>query len=139
MMIKYFLGICLALCMLAAYGDLLDSNYVSPETYTVNEADLDYYRYVAPSPKLNVDMLDDAKIQNNSSQEIKVTEKKVKEPKKKKEKTEKPYEQRLMYKVAKWWVDMRYKREEEHHGGKHEIKVQKRIDYENSLNEAEKI
>ena len=28
-----------------------------------------------------------------------------------------------MYKVAKWWTDQRYKREEPHHGEKHEIKV----------------
>ena len=40
-----------------------------------------------------------------------------------------------MYKIAKWWVDQRYKREESHHGTKHEIKVKQRMEYEKQQQE----
>ena len=45
------------------------------------------------------------------------------------------YKKKLSYKFAKWWVDKRYEREEEHHGSMHEIKVQKRLDYEKAQEE----
>ena len=35
--------------------------------------------------------------------------------------------------MAKWWTDARYKREEPHHGTKHEIKVKARMEYEKQL------
>lgn len=86
-----------------------DTGYVSPENYAVNEADLTDYWSVPKSEPLNI------------TSETKPA--KIKYKKEKPEKYKKPYEERLMYKVAKWWTDQRYKREEPHHGEKHEIKV----------------
>ena len=40
--------------------------------------------------------------------------------------------------MAKWWVDQRYKREEAHHGEKHEIKVKARMEYEKQQAEQKK-
>lgn len=112
-----------------------ESLYVSPESYAVNEADLTDYRYIPPSPKLNIDTLESMRFlkEEEKQEPIKqVSEKKqtVKKERVKKEKAEKPFEKRLSYKVAKWWVDQRYKREEEHHGEKHEIKVKARMEKE---------
>lgn len=45
------------------------------------------------------------------------------------------YKERLSYRFAKWWVDQRYKREEIHHGAKHEIKVKAREKYEKQIEE----
>lgn len=133
-----------------ANADLLTGGYVSPETYAVNEADLQDYRYAPPPPKLNIDTLDDMRfqapnlvekdIQVGSSSIAQEEEKFTKADKKsrKDKKLEKaqreelqPYQKKFSYKVAKWWVDQRYKREEPHHGSLHEIKVNKRIENEN--------
>lgn len=89
-----------------------DEGYVSPETYAVNEADLTDYWSVPKSQPLDITSdVKPAKI------------KPAKYRKEKAEKYKKPYEDRLIYKMAKWWTDQRYKREEPHHGQKHEIKV----------------
>ena len=136
-----------------ANADLLTGSYVSPETYAVNEADLQDYRYAPPPPKLNIDTLDDMRFQtpnvvekdiqigNNESvaeeeENLTKTDKKSKKDKKleKAQREElQPYQKKLSYKVAKWWVDQRYKREEAHHGSLHEIKVNKRIKNEEKL------
>ena len=42
----------------------------------------------------------------------------------------KPYEERMIYKAAKWWTDQTYKFDDPHHGEKHEIKVKAREEYE---------
>lgn len=106
-------------------------NYISPESYAVNEADFLDYRMI-PAPKsLNIDNLDDNRFQApnlvekdfNIADEDKI-EKKVNN-------TDEAYKKRMSYKLAKWWIDQRYKREEAHHGTLHEIKVNKRIEYEN--------
>ena len=47
-----------ALMILLAPYTAAESGYVSPESYAVNEADLNDYMDVAPSPKLNIDDLD---------------------------------------------------------------------------------
>ncbi len=142
---------------------LYGGSYVSPEQYAVNEADMIYdYSNVPPAPKLNVDNLDDMRFNapnliekdinvgiENREEDIQQVEnfskKAQKEAKKADRKLEKAakkttqndpdeaYKRRLPYKFAKWWVDQRYKREEPHHGSLHEIKVQKRIDYEQRL------
>lgn len=120
--------------------------YVSPESYAVNEADLMDYRYIPPSPKLNLEMLEAQDKQPQYKQEVKHDSlqsskqdkvKKEKHVKTKKIKDEDPdaYKKRLSYKFAKWWVDQRYKREEVHHGTKHEIKVHAREEYEKRLQE----
>ena len=101
-------------------------SYVSPETYAVNEADMIDYMNIPPSPKLKIEDLD-KKIKPQTTQKH-AKEKKVKHD-------TKPYESTLKYKAAKWWVDQRYKREEEHHGTKHEIKVKAREEYEKQLEE----
>ena len=44
-----------------------------------------------------------------------------------------PYKRGPVYHMAKWWTDARYKREEPHHGEKHEIKVKQRMEYEKQL------
>ena len=126
------------------YGD----NYISPERYAVNEADMyiDYSK-IPPAPELNVDNLDDMRFNapNLVEKDIQIgadepAEPEVKVKKSKKNKKEKiedseAYKRRLPYKFAKWWVAQRYKREEPHHGSLHEIKVQKRIDYERKIEE----
>jgi len=131
-----------------ANADLLNGDYVSPETYAVNEADLQDYRYVPPAPTLDIDHLDEmrfdapnivekdfqvGKSDAEQEQNLTKTDKKSKKIKKDKEATTEPdaYKKKLSYKIAKWWVDQRYKREEPHHGSLHEIKVNKRIKNEN--------
>lgn len=86
------------------------AEYVSPETYAVNESELVDYINI-PAPK-RLDITNPNK--KNSSKAKRITTEK---------KNKKPLESRLSYKFAKWWVDQRYKREEVHHGTKHEIKV----------------
>ena len=49
----------------------------------------------------------------------------------------KPYEERMIYKMAKWWTDQTYKFDDPHHGEKHEIKVKVREEYEKQ--QAEKL
>lgn len=130
-----------------AYADLLTGSYVSPETYAVNEADLQDYKYAKPAPKLDIDHLDDMRFEapnivekdfqigQEPKEEVanQTADKKLKKDKKSKkvnnEEVE-PYKKKLSYKIAKWWVDQRYKREEPHHGNLHEIKVDKRIQNE---------
>lgn len=120
--------------------------YVSPESYAVNEADMMDYRYIPPSPKLNLEMLEAQDKQPQYKQEVKqdtvqstkpekVKKEKVAKTQKIKEEDPDAYKKRLSYKFAKWWVDQRYKREEVHHGTKHEIKVQAREEYEKRLQE----
>ena len=124
------------------------NNYVSPETYAVNDADLLYYQNIPPSPKLNIDTLESMRFKNSgpklevSDSNKNKTEKAVSQKGKKVKKTKatkyvdpEAYKKKLSYKVAKWWVDQRYKREEEHHGTKHEIKVKARMEYEKKLEE----
>lgn len=135
-----------------ASADLLQSDsYVSPERYAVNEADMqiDYSR-IPPAPKLDLDKLDDMRFQapNLVEKDFSIGEQKqeeltspteqvVKYKKSKKEKVvdDEAYKKKLSYKFAKWWVDKRYEREEVHHGSLHEIKVQKRLDYEKAQEE----
>lgn len=111
-------------------------NYVSPESYAVNEADLVDYRYVPPSPKLNLEVLESLEhptvevvVEKKRTEKIK----KTKKVKVQKEEDTEAYKKRLSYKMAKWWVDQRYKREEVHHGTKHEIKIKAREEYEKQL------
>lgn len=128
-----------------AYADYFDGGYVSPESYAVNEADFVDYRYIPAAPKLDVDTLESVRFKtadeqvNNEKNEVNtVHQKKEKiEKNKKTYKEEDPeaYKKRLSYKFAKWWVDQRYKREEVHHGTKHEIKVKTREEYERKLEE----
>lgn len=120
------------------YSGVKAADYVSPEFYAVNEADLTDYKYVEPSPKLNIDNLENMRFKNEnkinkSDKDIKIDKKS--NSKQDKPKKEKKYEEGIIYKSAKWWVDQRYKREESHHGTKHEIKVKTRKDYEKRLQE----
>ena len=122
---------------------LYGSDYVSPETYAVNEADLIDYRYIAPPPKLDIDNLDNYRYTEVFQQE-EVSEEVVAKTSKKSKKVKKQddpeaYKRKLSYKVAKWWVDERYKREEPHHGVKHEIKIKAREEYERQQLEKEDI
>jgi len=131
-----------------AYADSFQNNmYVSPESYAVNEADMqiDYSR-IPPAPKLDLDTLDDMRFQTPNlvekdfqigKDETEVSTKVKKSKKHKKEIDDEAYKKKLSYKFAKWWVDQRYKREEAHHGSLHEIKVQKRLDYEKAKEEKE--
>lgn len=129
--------------------------YVSPENYAINEADLTDYKLIAPAPKLDIDQLGDDRFQapnliekdfqisemsknsKNTKNTKKVKSKKqkdgasqIEETKTESEKPNKEVRKGFMYKIAKWWVDERYKREEPHHGALHEIKIQKRMEYE---------
>lgn len=138
-MIKKFI-LTLLLLSLPALADIYSDGYVSPESYAVNEADLTDYRFVPSSPKLDVDTLESVRFKeskikieesNKPEKNIIKNKKKEKEVKKQSNKQEgKSYEKRLSYKFAKWWVAQRYKREEPHHGMKHEIKIKAREEYE---------
>ena len=148
-MIRLFIFLITLLFGQSVYADLLNSRYVSPENYAVNEADLIIdYSHIPPAPKFDIDRLNDNQYQqtytieqettqNNYNEEVynetQAVENKSKKPEK--QYNEEAYKKRLSYKFAKWWVDQRYKREEPHHGDLHEIKIQKRIDYEKKLDE----
>ena len=140
---KIFPFIFLLLCP-CAFADIIDEGYVSPESYAVNEADLLDYRYVEPSPKLNVDTLEsmrfkkedtDGNISSDKKSLKKAKKEKTKKTKEEKAEKEKNYKEGIVYKSAKWWVDQRYKREEPHHGSKHEIKIKAREEYEKRIQE----
>lgn len=119
----------LLLVLLVSSPALAEYNYVSPETYAVNEADMLDYMSIPRSPKLNIDELDKPVKKHAAEQNLKpAKQKKVKQ-------NTKSYEDTMKYKFARWWVDQRYKREEEHHGTKHEIKVQTRIEKEKQAEE----
>ena len=154
-MYKILILITLILIGQATFADLLNGNYVSPEHYAVNEADMQYIDYssIPPAPKLDLDRLDEMRfpVQNQQSVEttqpeqvteehpaINNSEKKHKKAKKEEDINDEAFKKRLSYKIAKWWVDQRYKREEAHHGDLHEIKVQKRIENEKKLEELAK-
>lgn len=137
-----------AIIQTPVYADLFHGEgYISPENYAVNEADMIFdYSHIPPAPRLNVDNLDDMRTQNlvekdftiSDTEEVNTDDKNSKKIRQKLKKVKKEksvsddeaYKKKLSYKFAKWWVDQRYKREEEHHGSLHEIKVQKRIEYE---------
>ncbi len=104
-----------------------EEGYVSPESYAVNEADLNDYMDIAPSPKLKIDDLD-----KPLKTKIKRRPKKI-NPETSEYSEPKPVKKGVVYHMAKWWVDQRYKREEPHHGEKHEIKVKARMEYEKQL------
>ena len=113
-MIKRLLPIFILLFILSSTKVLADEGYVSPESYAVNEADLIDYIDVPPPARPNIDNLD---------KPVKI----------KKQKERKVRERGPVYHMAKWWTDQRYKREEPHHGEKHEIKVKQRMEYEKQL------
>lgn len=118
-MIRYILILILMLSVSPFV--MADEGYVSPETYAVNEADLLDYTDVPPPEKPNIDNLDKpVKIKKHRQKTVK--EEKIK-----------PYKKGVLYHIAKWWTDARYKREEPHHGTKHEIKVKQRMEYEKQL------
>ena len=102
-----------------------ETGYVSPESYAVNEADLNDYMDIAPSPKLKLDDLD-----KPLKTKLKSRPHRVKSENSDYSAASKPVKEGLIYHMAKWWVDQRYKREEAHHGEKHEIKVKARMEYE---------
>ena len=120
-MIKKLLPIFILLFILTSTKTLADEGYVSPESYAVNEADLIDYIDVPPPARQNIDNLDKP-VRIKRQKERKVREEKPK-----------PYKRGLVYHMAKWWTDARYKREEPHHGEKHEIKVKQRMEYEKQL------
>lgn len=121
-MIKKFLIFILLLTSPAVFAE---EGYVSPESYAVNEADLNDYRDIAPSPKLKLDDLD-----KPLKTKLKSRPHRVKSENSDYSAASKPVKEGLIYHMAKWWVDQRYKREEAHHGEKHEIKVKARMEYE---------
>jgi hypothetical protein len=135
-MTKKFLLIALLISMPKVFAF---DDYVSPETYAINEADFTDYRYIPPTPRPSLDELDNytpTAVEEPQTTVQNVEETKTKKMSKKdKEEDPEAYKKRISYKVAKWWVDKRYEREEPHHGTKHEIKVQARMDYEKKLEE----
>lgn len=118
-MIRYILILILMLSVSPFV--MADEGYVSPETYAVNEADLRDYTDVPPPERPNIDNLDKpVKIKKYRARKVR-------------EEKSKPYKRGPVYHMAKWWTDARYKREEPHHGTKHEIKVKQRMEYEKQL------
>jgi len=145
-MIRLFIFIITLLIGQNVYADLLNSSYVSPEHYAINEADMVIdYSHIPPAPQFNFNNIDNVYTQsseiNNNTNINNAYEEIPSEPKTienqttnyEKDSVDEAYKKRLSYKFAKWWVDQRYKREEPHHGDLHEIKIQKRIDYEKKL------
>ena len=129
-MLKKFL--ILTFILLLPHFVKAEDGYVSPEVYAVNEADLNDYMDIAPSPKLKLDDLD-----NPLKTKLKSKPRKTKTDNFDYS-TPKPVKKGIIYHMAKWWVDQRYKREEAHHGEKHEIKVKARMEYEKQQAEQEK-
>lgn len=129
-MLKKFL--ILTFILLLPHFVKAEDGYVSPEVYAVNEADLNDYMDIAPSPKLKLDDLD-----NPLKTKLKSKPRKTKTDNFDYS-TPKPVKKGIIYHMAKWWVDQRYKREEAHHGEKHEIKVKARMEYEKQQVEQEK-
>lgn len=118
------------LILFSGIANANNTGYVSPETYAVNEADMtDYFNIPAPQ-KLNIDDLDNHIKLNKTATSTKkeTSEKSAKIQRAKGEK--KPYEERMIYKMAKWWTDQTYKFDDPHHGVKHEIKIKAREEYE---------
>lgn len=109
-----------------------ETGYISPESYAVNEADLNDYMDIAPSPKLKIDDLDKPLKTKLKSKPHRVKSANYDYS------TPKPVKKGVIYHMAKWWVDQRYKREEAHHGEKHEIKVKARMEYEKQQAEQQK-
>ncbi len=128
---KKFILILILIMISTCVAKANDTGYVSPESYAVNEADMtDYFDIPAPQ-RLNIDELDNRIKFNKTATEPKNVIKEGKTTKVKRAKGEKkPYEERMIYKAAKWWTDQTYKFEDEHHGEKHEIKVKAREEYE---------
>ena len=128
---KKFILILILIMISTCVAKSNDTGYVSPESYAVNEADMtDYFDIPAPQ-RLNIDELDNRIKFNKTATEPKNVVKEGKTTKVKRAKGEKkPYEERMIYKAAKWWTDQTYKFEDEHHGEKHEIKVKAREEYE---------
>ena len=116
--------ILLTLILFVACPAFAEYSYVSPENYAVNEADMLDYMSIPRSPRPNIDELDKP-IKHKTTENVK--------PAKEKRGKTKVYEDTMKSKFARWWVDQRYKREEEHHGAKHEIKVKAREEYEKQL------
>ena len=107
---------------------IADEGYVSPESYAVNEADLTDYFSIPSAPRLDIDNLDKPLKPQKLTQTSDISSKSEKVKRAKGEK--KPYEERMIYKAAKWWRDQSYKHEDPSHGKKHEIKVKAREEYE---------
>lgn len=124
-------------------ADLQDYKYAQPAP-KLNIDNLDDMRFNAPNlVEKDFQIGNDEQNENITKSEKSKKVKKVKKDKKSKstkkvketkDKTSQeelqPYQKKLSYKIAKWWVDQRYKREEPHHGNLHEIKVNKRIENE---------
>lgn len=135
----------ICLLLLGSCAAYADYNYISPESYAVNESDMTDYMQIPATPRPSLDSLLYQEDYSTVPAQSEVTIKEFPSDKKKVKNSKqsnlevKPFEKKLSYKIAKWWVDKRYEREEEHHGNKHEIKVKARMEYENqqnSLNEA---
>ena len=103
---KIFLLICLVI--LSNNITYASDDYVSPETYAVNESELTDYMTI-PSNK------------EEYIKRKKVKEYSEKEPKKIKEG------------IKGWLREKRYNAQESHHGEIHEIKVKQRMEYEQKL------
>ena len=110
---------------------IADEGYVSPESYAVNEADMTDYFSIPSAPKLDIDNLDKPIKPQKITQTAGSSSQSQKSEKVKRARGEKkPYEERMIYKAAKWWTDQTYKYEDRSHGEKHEIKVKAREEYE---------
>ncbi len=110
---------------------IADEGYVSPESYAVNEADMTDYFSIPSAPKLDIGNLDKPIKPQKTTQTANSSSKSQKPEKVKRARGEKkPYEERMIYKAAKWWTDQTYKYEDPSHGEKHEIKVKAREEYE---------
>ena len=94
---KIFPFIFLLLCP-CAFADIIDEGYVSPESYAVNEADLLDYRYVEPSPKLNVDTLESMRFKKEDTDGNISSDKKPRKKKNKKQKKKKPKKKKIIKK-----------------------------------------
>ncbi len=132
-MIKKFLIISL---LLIAQTAIADEGYVSPESYAVNESELLDYMDVPATSKPTLNDLDKP-IKFKKNKKVKHSEnyETTSDYETSTNTTDEKYKKRIMYKIAKWWVDQRYKREESHHGTKHEIKVKQRMEYEKQQQE----
>ena len=122
--------IIISLILFSGIASANDTGYVSPETYAINEADMtDYFDIPAPQ-KLNIDDLDNhIKLNKTAASTLNANSEKTTKTKRSKGE-KKPYEERMIYKAAKWWTDQTYKFDDPHHGEKHEIKIKAREEYE---------
>lgn len=111
----------------------LDNSYVSPESYAVNEADLDrVFREMFPSqPVKQTEIINHEKsVTNKTSKKPQKVKKSSTKTKKETYKTQEKVNLNPNHTFKGFLRQLRYNTQNPHHGEKHEIKTKVREEYE---------